>query len=164
MDRHSNKTPFLCFRAKSSVATAKDRKASRREKDDARLTKLMLLIFICFLLCFLPLMMMNVFDDDVRYPVLHVLASILAWASSVINPFIYAATNKQYRSAYARLLHFLRTSVTLTFSVDSKDNKVQHQPQAVAAVTSTTSKEKSHPCNYVSLRPNVDPEMGTPKV
>ena len=35
---------------------------------------------------------------------MHVLASILAWASSVINPFIYAFSNRQYRSAYRQLL------------------------------------------------------------
>lgn len=37
-------------------------------------------------------------------PVLHILASILAWASSVINPFIYAFSNGQYRSAYRQLI------------------------------------------------------------
>lgn len=37
-------------------------------------------------------------------PALHVVASILAWASSVVNPFIYAATNKLYREAYRQLL------------------------------------------------------------
>lgn len=35
---------------------------------------------------------------------IHVLASILAWASAVINPFIYAFSNRQYRSAYRQLL------------------------------------------------------------
>ncbi len=37
-------------------------------------------------------------------PSLHVLASILAWASSVVNPFIYAFSNRQYRTAYRQLL------------------------------------------------------------
>ncbi|KAK9890111.1 hypothetical protein WA026_008921 [Henosepilachna vigintioctopunctata] len=94
----------------------KDRLNQRREKDDSRLTKLMLTIFICFLLCFLPLMMMNVFDDDVTYPSLHVVASILAWASSVINPFIYAASNRQYRTAYSKLFRIIKTSVAVTDS------------------------------------------------
>lgn len=56
-------------------------------------------------------MLVNVFDDKVAYPEVHVVASILAWASSVINPFIYAATNKQYRSAYKKLLNIVRSSV-----------------------------------------------------
>lgn len=106
-------------------------RTSKRERDDNRLTKLMALIFLCFLFCFLPLMLVNVFDDKVAYPEVHVLASILAWASSVINPFIYAATNKQYRSAYKKLLTIVRSSVASrsnsmhSNSLRSKQEKVQ---------------------------------------
>jgi hypothetical protein len=64
----------------------------------------MLTIFCCFLLCFLPLMLVNVADDEIHYPTTHVMASVLAWASSVMNPFIYAGSNRQYRAAYRKLL------------------------------------------------------------
>jgi hypothetical protein len=39
-----------------------------------------------------------------HYPTIHVMASVLAWASSVVNPFIYAGSNRQYRAAYRKLL------------------------------------------------------------
>lgn len=91
-------------------------KKSRRDRDDNRLTRLMVLIFVCFLLCFLPLMIVNVFDDEVKYPSIHVYASILAWASSVINPFIYAGSNRQYRTAYKRLFNIVKSSVTISES------------------------------------------------
>nr|CAD7266489.1 unnamed protein product [Timema shepardi] len=81
----------------------KSRKKLRSHREDFRLTWMMLIIFCCFLLCFLPLMLVNVIDDEVNLPTLHVLASVLAWASSVINPFIYAGSNKQYRTAYKKL-------------------------------------------------------------
>ncbi|XP_066155512.1 protein trapped in endoderm-1-like [Euwallacea fornicatus] len=106
-------------------------RTSKRERDDRRLTRLMALIFICFLFCFLPLMLVNVFDDKVSYPALHVSSSILAWASSVINPFIYAATNKQYRSAYKKLFTVVRSSVVSgpesvhSNSLRSKQDKMQ---------------------------------------
>ncbi|XP_069694403.1 protein trapped in endoderm-1 isoform X2 [Periplaneta americana] len=86
----------------NNVAPTTSQFLQRRE--DIRLTRLMLSIFCCFLLCFLPLMLVNVADDEIRYPVVHVLASVLAWASSVVNPFIYAGSNRQYRAAYRRLL------------------------------------------------------------
>ena len=41
---------------------------------------------------------------QIRYPTIHVMASVLAWASSVVNPFIYAGSNRQYRAAYRKLL------------------------------------------------------------
>ncbi|XP_045481360.1 protein trapped in endoderm-1-like [Harmonia axyridis] len=99
---------------KHQPTNKKDRQSQKREKDDNRLTKLMLIIFVCFLCCFLPLMMMNVFDDDVAYPSLHVVASILAWASSVINPFIYAASNRQYRTAYSKLFRIFQSTVAVS--------------------------------------------------
>ncbi|KAB0801517.1 hypothetical protein PPYR_05871 [Photinus pyralis] len=87
------------------VQTVKERRKASRDKEDNRLTKLMLVIFLCFVICFLPSMLMNVFDDEVTYPALHVVASIFSWASSVINPFIYAASNRQYRTAYSKLFN-----------------------------------------------------------
>ncbi|XP_022902766.1 protein trapped in endoderm-1-like isoform X2 [Onthophagus taurus] len=100
---------------KSHRSNPKER-SSKRERDDRRLTKLMLLIFACFLFCFLPLMCVNVFDDDTTIPTLHVCASILAWASSVVNPIIYVASNKQYRLAYAKLFNVVKSTITVSDS------------------------------------------------
>jgi MFS family permease len=80
------------------------KRSGYQRREDSRVTRLMLTIFLCFLLCFLPLMLANVIDDKVKIPALHVVASMLAWASSVVNPFIYAGTNKLYREAYKQLL------------------------------------------------------------
>nr|ALS03936.1 gustatory receptor 1 [Ectropis obliqua] len=91
-------------RSKLSGQTAKEK------EEDSRLTTLMATIFLCFLACFLPLMIMNVADDGITFPWLHVIASILAWASSVINPLIYAATNRQYRAAYGNLLRICKNN------------------------------------------------------
>ncbi|CAH1103561.1 unnamed protein product [Psylliodes chrysocephalus] len=111
---------------KSHREMAEKKTCSRRERDDSRLTKLMALIFLCFLICFLPLMLCNVLDDiDIKYPTLHVLASIAAWASSVINPFIYAASNRQYRSAYSKLFRMVKSSVAFS---DSKHNSNNFRP------------------------------------
>ncbi len=58
-----------------------------------------------FQVCFLPLMLVNVADDEeVRFPFLHILASVLAWASAVVNPFIYAFKNRQYQQAFAKVI------------------------------------------------------------
>ncbi|XP_078052264.1 trapped in endoderm 1 [Augochlora pura] len=88
--------------AHSGISRRKPNGIQRRE--DSRVTRLMLTIFLCFILCFMPLMFANVVDDDIKVPVMHVIASILAWASSVVNPFIYAGTNKLYREAYKQVL------------------------------------------------------------
>lgn len=81
---------------------------TKREREDSRLTGMMLTIFVCFLLCFLPLMFANVFDNEIKVPFVHVLASVMCWASGVINPFIYAASNRTYRIAYMKLFHKIK--------------------------------------------------------
>lgn len=78
-------------------------KVAAREREDSRLTAMMLTIFVCFLLCFLPLTTLNIIDDKHEYPWLNIISSVLAWASSVVNPFIYAASNRTYRVAYFKL-------------------------------------------------------------
>ena len=60
--------------------------------------------FSKFQVCFLPLMVVNVADDGVEFPFLHILASVLAWASAVVNPFIYAFKNRQYQQAFIKVI------------------------------------------------------------
>lgn len=82
--------------------------ATKREREDSRLTGMMLTIFLCFLLCFIPLMCANVFDKEIQVPFIHILASVMCWASGVINPFIYAASNRTYRIAYMKLFNKIK--------------------------------------------------------
>lgn len=92
-----------CLKTKESALIA------RRHREDNRLTIMMLTIFICFILCFLPLMLVNVIDEhNTLSPWLHTFASIMAWASSVINPFIYAASNRNYRIAYYKIFALIK--------------------------------------------------------
>lgn len=101
-----------------------------RSKEDCRLTLTLLTIYVCFLVCFLPLMLANVIDDDGSYANLHVFASVLAWMSAVINPFIYAIGSQNYRHAYTKLLSelcFWKTNVELrSFDEVNKSRTVDH--------------------------------------
>lgn len=121
---------------------------TNREKEDGRLTKLMLIIFICFVLCFLPLMLVNVFDDNTAYPTLHVLASILAWLSSVINPFIYAASNRQYRSAYKKLFNNVKSSMIFDGKLSDSSNSLKTcvtDAKSVQMNTTSANKDGASP-------------------
>ena len=60
-----------------SAATLQDNQKNKRQrKEDIRLTKMMLTIFILFLICFLPLMLANVLDDDMTKPSIHIIGDI----------------------------------------------------------------------------------------
>ncbi|KAL5276730.1 hypothetical protein ACFFRR_002138 [Megaselia abdita] len=85
------------------------KESSRKSREDNRLTVMMLTIFVCFILCFLPLMLANVVDEQTKSnPWFHIFSSVMAWASSVINPFIYAASNRSYRVAYHKVFAWLK--------------------------------------------------------
>merc|ERR1719391_788441 len=93
--------------ASTSVVTSSVTSQSAQQKrEDMRLTRMMLTIFLCFLVSFLPLMLVNVALDDNTVPTLHVIASVLAWGSAIVNPFIYAFKNRQYQQAFARVVCF----------------------------------------------------------
>ena len=101
--------PFFCYSGRQNGSdatknTALNAAQSAQRREDIRLTKMMLTIFLCFLVCFLPLMLVNVADDDVQFPFLHIVASVLAWASAVVNPFIYAFKNRQYQQAFIKVI------------------------------------------------------------
>lgn len=60
--------------------------------------------------------------NQVKHPILHVLASILAWQSSVINPIIYALTNRQYRQAYLDLFNCTKAKSSLSNQPTSRSS------------------------------------------
>lgn len=92
-------------------------------------------------------MLMNVFDDGNTYPTLHVMASILAWLSSVINPFIYAASNRQYRSAYKKLFDNVKSSIFVNFEVSHSDNSMKSCITDVKSVQMNTTSANKEPAS-----------------
>ncbi|XP_077484560.1 G-protein coupled receptor moody-like [Amblyomma americanum] len=77
--------------------------ASRRQ-DEWRITRMVLVIFLSFLACYLPITIVKVVDAEVRHPSAHLGSQLLLYLSACINPVIYGVTNRQYRRAYAQLL------------------------------------------------------------
>jgi len=96
VESHSHRTPCPIAKTKAVI------RAQRME--DLKLTKMMLTIFLLFLICFLPLMLVNVLDDFIRQPYIHIIASVLAWTSATINPILYSFLNQQYQKAFRTLL------------------------------------------------------------
>lgn len=84
------------------------------KRSEMHVTKMVFLIFLCFLICYLPITLVKIFDKTVRYPVVHVIGYILIYLSSCLNPVIYVTMNKQYRHAYLNTL-----LCNFTHSVDS---------------------------------------------
>ncbi|XP_033822057.1 G-protein coupled receptor 84 [Periophthalmus magnuspinnatus] len=77
-----------------------------------RVTRMCFTVFICFVLCFFPFIILNIVDKNNRAPqVLHMFSANLTWLNSCINPVLYAIMNRQFRQAY----HVLLTKITVPF-------------------------------------------------
>jgi len=116
MESHSFRTPTSASKQRVQQMQKKHR------NEDIKLTKMMLTIFLLFMVCFLPLMLVNVLDDEMSHPNIHIIASILAWTSAAINPFVYSLQNQQYQAAFKSLFCFTQPiSNSLHQAARSKD-------------------------------------------
>ncbi|KAG7301994.1 hypothetical protein JYU34_013444 [Plutella xylostella] len=85
-------------------STIKDNRDTKARRNEWRITKMVLAIFLSFLVCYLPITMAKVADSHVHYPVFHIAGYLLLYASACVNPIIYVIMNAQYRAAYAAAL------------------------------------------------------------
>lgn len=71
---------------------------------DRRLLKMILVIFVSFLMCYLPITVMKINSSIVNIHFLNILAYILIYLTTCINPIIYVVMSSEYRQAYWNLL------------------------------------------------------------
>ncbi|XP_061497903.1 G-protein coupled receptor moody isoform X1 [Anopheles gambiae] len=105
--------------AARTAADARDAKARRNEW---RITKMVLAIFLSFVMCYLPITISKIVDKNVSVPVLHIIGYIMLYLSACINPIIYVIMNKQYRQAYKTVI-FCKPSRLLGFGGSSVGEK-----------------------------------------
>ena len=82
----------------------KDEREAKQKRNEWRITKMVLAIFLSFVACYLPITITKVLDKEVNWPGLHIFGYIMIYLSSCINPIIYVIMNKQYRHAYKTIL------------------------------------------------------------
>ncbi|XP_059622279.1 G-protein coupled receptor moody isoform X2 [Phlebotomus argentipes] len=92
------------------IKNQRDIKARRNEW---KITKMVLAIFISFIACYLPITVIKIADKDVTHPAAHVFGYVMLYLSACINPIIYVIMNKQYRQAYKTVL-LCRSTAILT--------------------------------------------------
>ncbi|XP_059924485.1 G-protein coupled receptor 84-like [Gadus macrocephalus] len=70
-----------------------------------RLTRMCFAVFLCFVFCFVPFLLLNLADQRGRAPqILYMFCANLTWLNSCINPLLYAVMNPQFRRSYHLLL------------------------------------------------------------
>ncbi|KAK0097727.1 hypothetical protein PV326_014255 [Microctonus aethiopoides] len=108
MRKHANPT------IKSPHTPGRDTREIRQRRSEWRITKMVLAIFLSFLVCYLPITIVKVTDPEGRFPGFHVVGYLFLYFAACINPIIYVIMNKQYRQAYASVICCSKIRASLT--------------------------------------------------
>uniref|UniRef100_A0A3P9BMZ9 G-protein coupled receptors family 1 profile domain-containing protein n=1 Tax=Maylandia zebra TaxID=106582 RepID=A0A3P9BMZ9_9CICH len=94
-----------CQSAQSSLKTLKTEPTSEADLEIKHITRMCLTVFLCFVFCYVPFVLLNTADKQNHAPqVLYMFFSNLTWLNSCINPVLYAVMNRRFRQAYHMLL------------------------------------------------------------
>lgn len=95
----------LSTTAHTTTASTSHSATSGDDGEFKRVTHMCFTVFLCFVFCFVPFLLLNIADKHNRAPqVLHMFCANLTWLNSCINPMLYAVMNRQFRQAYRLLL------------------------------------------------------------
>ncbi|XP_061545207.1 G-protein coupled receptor 84 isoform X1 [Phycodurus eques] len=113
----SKSNPDIVTKSHSSppvpATVASHTAASGEDTEFKRVTRMCFAVFLCFVCCFVPFLLLNIADKHGRAPqVLHMFCANLTWLNSCINPVLYAVMNRQFRRAYQLLLTRAATPFT----------------------------------------------------
>lgn len=76
----------------------------RMTAKDRRLLKMILVIFVSFVICYLPITINKTFDSIAQNHFMNITGYLLIYLTTCINPIIYVVMSSEYRQAYKNLL------------------------------------------------------------
>lgn len=76
----------------------------RMSAKDRKLLQMILVIFVSFLVCYLPITVTKLFPGAIDWRGLNIAGYILIYLTTCINPVIYVVMSSEYRSAYKYVL------------------------------------------------------------
>ncbi|XP_037082967.1 G-protein coupled receptor moody-like [Pollicipes pollicipes] len=100
------------------------RAAGSMSAKDKRLLKMILVIFLSFVLCYLPITIVKVLGKELDAPVINVLGYVLIYLTTCTNPIIYVAMSSEYRKAYRQLLSCGRRQTALPSAANRSGSRV----------------------------------------
>ncbi|KAJ7999141.1 hypothetical protein DPEC_G00212320 [Dallia pectoralis] len=110
---HQTPTPHVAPPAPTTAPPSSNTTSSGDNSEFRRVTRMCFTVFVCFVCCFAPFLLLNIADKKNRAPqVLHMFSANLTWLNSCINPVLYAVMNRQFGQAYRALLEKALTPVT----------------------------------------------------
>ncbi|GIX70216.1 hypothetical protein CDAR_530541 [Caerostris darwini] len=80
-----------------------EKTALKRSKQELKVLRMMMVIFITFVLCYFPVSFVKIFKKEDDLPILNIFGYLGVYFSNIINPVIYIVMSNEYRKAYLDL-------------------------------------------------------------
>ena len=97
--------------ALSQVSGAFQRRSTRSKRHPGRMTakdrkllQMILVIFVSFIVCYMPITIVKLLSKDLDLGALNIIGYVLIYLTTCINPIIYVVMSSEYRQAYKNLL------------------------------------------------------------
>lgn len=74
-----------------------------RTKNELRVLRVMLVVFIFFIVCYFPVSFVKIFHKENKLHIFNVLGYLGVYFSNIVNPIIYIVMSREYRTAYKDL-------------------------------------------------------------
>ncbi|XP_026482416.1 G-protein coupled receptor 84 [Ctenocephalides felis] len=87
-----------------TTSTSSLRHPGKMSAKDKKLLRMILVIFLSFLICYLPITITKIFKMASNYQVLNISGYLLIYLTTCMNPIIYVVMSSEYRQAYKNLL------------------------------------------------------------
>ncbi|XP_064485817.1 G-protein coupled receptor moody-like [Ornithodoros turicata] len=101
-----------------TLPAEKNKKQVKKREKNVRLLRMVLVIFVTFTLCYLPLLLLKAFRILNHCPAVQVTAYMTFYLSGCLNPVIYICMSREYRKAYSDLFSRDKASPDVTASRD----------------------------------------------
>lgn len=76
----------------------------RMSQKDRRLLKMILVIFVSFVICYFPITLTKIWKGATNNHIFNISGYLLVYMTTCINPIIYVLMSSEYRQAYWNLL------------------------------------------------------------
>ena len=96
-------------------------------REDIRYTRMMVSIFVVFLLSYMPYVINTMMDPNIQDLTNVFISTMFFWFGSCINPVLYGLLNRKFRQAFVKIFKQVKHQTSISRSDDKTNQQQAHQ-------------------------------------
>ena len=94
-------------------------------RDDREVLKMMFTLFICYLVCMIPIAIIQIIDPLKQKIRWHIIPGVIFTGQAITNPFVYAFKNSTYKPAFIKLYQQISFCFPFDTSITTETGETQ---------------------------------------